>query len=65
MDVSTLAEQDQADQRKKKREDKAGHHFGSLVITSEAKQSISPEKKEWIASSLRSLAQTLRVCRRQ
>ena len=34
------------------------------VIASGAKQSISPQK-EWIASSLRSFAQTLRVCRRQ
>jgi hypothetical protein len=36
-----------------------------LVIASEAKQSISPLVEAWIASSLRSLAQTLRVCRRQ
>ena len=30
-----------------------------------AKQSISPLAARWIASSLCSLAQTLRVCRRQ
>jgi hypothetical protein len=37
------------------------------VIASEAKQSrmILPLRQTWIASSLRSLAQTLRVCRRQ
>jgi hypothetical protein len=35
------------------------------VIASEAKQSIAPQAEEWIASSLRSLAQTLRVCCRQ
>ena len=39
----------------------SSHH----VIASEAKQSISPLTEAWIASSLRSLAQTLRVCRRQ
>jgi NAD(P)-dependent dehydrogenase (short-subunit alcohol dehydrogenase family) len=37
----------------------------SPVIASEAKQSIYPGATSWIASSLRSLAQTLRVCRRQ
>src|SRR3979411_2536238 len=36
-----------------------------IVIASEAKQSIAPQGEIWIASSLRSLAQTLRVCRRQ
>src|SRR5438093_5743002 len=35
------------------------------VIASEAKQSIVPQAERWIASLLRSLAQTLRVCRRQ
>src|SRR6185503_12531622 len=35
------------------------------VIASEAKQSTSPLGDRWIASSLRSLAQTPRVCRRQ
>jgi hypothetical protein len=39
--------------------------FGLFVIASEAKQSISLHGDGWIASSLRSLAQTLRVCRRQ
>ena len=35
------------------------------VIASEAKQSMYRRGERWIASSLRSLAQTLRVCRRQ
>jgi hypothetical protein len=35
------------------------------VIASAAKQSMPPLAARWIASSLRSLAQTLRVCRRQ
>ena len=35
------------------------------VFAGEAEQSISPQEKRWIASSLCSLAQTLRVCRRQ
>jgi hypothetical protein len=34
----------------------------AAVIASEAKQSIMPQAEKWIASSLRSLAQTLRVC---
>jgi len=37
----------------------------SPAIASEAKQSIYPGATSGIASSLRSLAQTLRVCRRQ
>ena len=35
------------------------------LMTGSAKQSILPPEKEWIASSLRSLAQTLCVCCRQ
>ena len=37
----------------------------SSVIASEAKQSIAPHAEAWIASSLRSLAQMLCICRRQ
>ena len=35
-----MAEQDQADEGEKEREDEAGHYVGSPVIASEAKQSI-------------------------
>jgi hypothetical protein len=49
VDVGALAEQDQADQRKKERKDEAGHHVGPRIIASEAIHSFLFAVR-WIAS---------------